>query len=297
MSGPMASYKKLLLATDFSEASRNALAHAVELAGRKHAELHILHVEKLHVGLEGESFPAREEFEAAIRDSARKALADLEIPTNIKVTRESISGVSVSSVILDYASEHDADLIVTGSHGRAGLSRWFLGSVAQEVVRRSPVPVLITGVGTAHAVAQSHTPKVLVPVDFSDASKAALLAAKAIAAERKAQLLVIHAIDVMRLPPYFTKDFEAARRKHIQESMSELVAASALPKETEQIICEGAADQRIVENARDHGVQLIVMGVAGHGIVDRLLVGSVTERVLRSAPCPVLAYRQSPPKD
>lgn len=271
-------WKKLLFASDRSEASRNALAQAIRIAGHDQCELHIVHVEELHAGTD-----------------AHKTADDagLAIPANLNVIRHSMRDVSAAPALLGYAREHGIDLIVVGSHSRSGPARWFLGSVAQEVVRGATVPVLVAG-RRAGAPTAGGPGRILAAVDFSPSSEAALRAAGKIAAAREASLIVVHVIDMANMPPYFANEIEAARRAEVERLMVDLLARSALPVDAEPVICDGRADQRIVETARDHGVGLIVTGVTGHGIVDRLLVGSTTERVLRSAPCPVLAYREWP---
>lgn len=272
-------WTKILLATDLTEVSRHALTQAVRIARRDRAELHVIHVEELHKG-------------ARADDAADDALGILEVPSDLNAVRRSVRSVSAAPAILDYAHEQGIDLIVVGSHGHSRASHWFLGSVAQEVVRGASGPVLVVGRHAGH-VPESGSPRVLAAIDFSEASEAALRAAAKIAGETGATLLVMHAIDTTNMPPYFMLDVEAARRDEVEHLLQEVLARSGLPADTQTVICDGRADTRIVETARDHGVGLIVTGATGHGVVERLLVGSVTERVLRSAPCPVLAYRRS----
>jgi nucleotide-binding universal stress UspA family protein len=134
----MASYEKIFCPVDFSEVSRQALLDAAELARREEASLTVLHVRDDPTGtgrpLESET---AEEFAAleALRGEAEWIRGD-------RVGAVVLSG-PVASSIAQFASDTGADLIVMGSHGRTGIQRWSLGSVAEAVLRQAPCPVLV----------------------------------------------------------------------------------------------------------------------------------------------------------
>jgi nucleotide-binding universal stress UspA family protein len=285
----VAPYRNILFATDFSDASKNALAHAAHLAARDQAELHVLHVKTLHTyGIEGITWPEGETYDNAIWKALDKELHHLALPKSVKVVKAAMRDVAAAPSILQYADDNGSDLIVVGSHGRKGLADLFFGSVAREVVRMAAVPVLVVGQGPLHAVEQGEPLRILAPVDFSKASREALAHAAALAAAHKAHLLTVHVIDIRSLPPYFMETLESVQREQVRRDLDKLIAESRLPIEVESVICDGFAEERIVTTARDHGVNLIVIATSGNRGVDRLLLGSVTERVLRTAPCPVL---------
>lgn len=146
-------YERILLTTDGSEAAKTAFDHAIDIAARRGATLHVLYVvdtdaiaysrgdDKIE-RLEGddlEELPglqerARQAIETVV-DRAREAGVE---------TRPSIRGGAPYEAIPDYAEEHDIDLIVMGSHGRSGAKRMLLGSVTERILRSTTIPVLVT---------------------------------------------------------------------------------------------------------------------------------------------------------
>lgn len=133
--------KTILHPTDFSEASEHALRMAVGLARDYHARLILMHAVEppVYYGELGVSFIPTEEY----RESAQERVDALAGP-DPKVTVESVvtEGLAASE-ILRVAGERHPEMIVLGSHGRTGIGRVLMGSVAEEVARRSPCPVLI----------------------------------------------------------------------------------------------------------------------------------------------------------
>lgn len=146
----MLNWKTILIPTDFSEGSRQALRIASELAQTHSAKLHILHVTELPPGLDTGTMiaPSPGGIPVTIVDFAREqAVAwmnqDRErfVASGID-TEVSIEVGSVVDTVLDTAERLGADLIVVGTHGRTGFAHFVLGSVAERIVRRSAVPVL-----------------------------------------------------------------------------------------------------------------------------------------------------------
>jgi nucleotide-binding universal stress UspA family protein len=133
--------KNILHPSDFSDASAHALQLAIGLARDYHARLVLLHAVEppVYYGEVGLSFIAPEEYQ----ESARERIEAL-VGSDPKVVVESVvtEGMAASE-ILRVARERHCDLIVLGSHGRTGIGRVLMGSVAEEVARRSPCPVLI----------------------------------------------------------------------------------------------------------------------------------------------------------
>ena len=136
-----------MLATDLSPASRPAFRAALQWARRRHAVLDVVHVfmPPSPFGVPGgPGMPSWEDLETRARTSARKRLAELSAAA-------ARSGVQVRTHLADGAPEREvarlarrrhADLVVIGTHGRTGLSRAFMGSVAERIVRAAPCPVL-----------------------------------------------------------------------------------------------------------------------------------------------------------
>ena len=143
----MARIRRILHPTDFSPASRRALARAIDMARQQKAELVVCHVVSLVVPMVGEGYvPPRvyEEIEASTRRAAQRQL-------DAVVAKARRAGVRARALLVEgvpferigrNAKSQKADMIVMGTHGRTGLGRLFLGSVAERVIASSPVPVL-----------------------------------------------------------------------------------------------------------------------------------------------------------
>lgn len=143
----MISLKKILVPTDFSDFSNNALKYGCALSEKFGSELHLLHVLQDLVAMvpePGLAFPPPGNYMQELQASAEQALSQLPEtgwahgPSVVRVTRNGPPFVE----IVRYARENEIDLIVIGTHGRGGLAHMLLGSVAEKVVRKSPCPVL-----------------------------------------------------------------------------------------------------------------------------------------------------------
>ena len=137
----MKGYSNILVPTDFGEASRDALSHAVAIGQKFESKLTLLHVYALPVSDYGDvvQWPVAE-----LERQADQALAEgLAALRRDYPKADGLVGCGETwRQILDVAAERGCDLIVMGTHGRRGLSRVLLGSVAEKVVRLSPIPVL-----------------------------------------------------------------------------------------------------------------------------------------------------------
>ena len=138
-------FQRILVPTDFSDESRAALAYGAALAETFGASLHVLHV--LQAIVAPEAVPVQYEsrqLEAAVEATAWEELRGLlagDEYARLQATL-AIEWGTPASEIIRYAREHEIDLIVMGTHGRGGLKRLILGSVAESAVRGAPCPVL-----------------------------------------------------------------------------------------------------------------------------------------------------------
>jgi nucleotide-binding universal stress UspA family protein len=141
----MINLNTILVPSDFSECSDQALRYGLELARRFDARLHLLHVVQDPVtqpwAAEGFSVPLFEVVEQWQKQAEERLRAAVPDADRGRVTVVSIVATPYSE-ILDYAAAHDVDLIVMGTHGRGGVTHMLLGSIAERVVRRAPCPVL-----------------------------------------------------------------------------------------------------------------------------------------------------------
>jgi nucleotide-binding universal stress UspA family protein len=144
----MIALKRILVATDFSEPAEAALLYGRTLARMFDATLHVVHVigniNTLAFGAETYTV-ALPDLQRDVEDAARKALDDLLVDSDahpLPVKRTLLVANAPAAAIVDYAQRELIDLVVTGTHGRGGVSHLLLGSVAERVVRTAPCPVL-----------------------------------------------------------------------------------------------------------------------------------------------------------
>lgn len=265
--------RRILFPTDYSETADRAFAWALRFADAHDAELHALYA---HVPGDDINCPTDPESEAWLRRrSARVVQAERE-------------GTSVSDVIFAHADDIDADLIVMGTHGRTGLEHALLGSVAEKVVRRALCPVLTV----PPRADLDGIERILVPVDFSKHGRAALQHAAVLAHLFGAHLDVLHVVQSASPPSTFGMGAGTSlapalverSQKAIEEVTAEIVGAD-VEWETHTEMGYAAAD--IIRFAESSGADLIVMATHGRTGLRHVLLGSVTEKVVRHACCPV----------
>jgi nucleotide-binding universal stress UspA family protein len=232
-------------------------------------------------------------------DTSREIEARCRIAYNqgVRVTCSTAEGLAAAPLILDYAEVHDIDVIAMSTHGRRGFRRLLLGSVAEEVVQRSSCPVVTLGPGAA-----GHRPwpqRIVVAVDLSQHSTAPVAYGKELAAMLHGELHLLHVV----VPPPVPASFEGsglpalAFDPRLLEQQAQ-IALEALYRNAggpsvpwSSHVEHGVAVDSIVRFAASNSCDLIV--VASHGLtgVSHLLMGSVSERVVRQAPCPVFTVK------
>jgi nucleotide-binding universal stress UspA family protein len=294
---------KILFPTDFSTSANVALAHAVYLARKYDAELHMLHVIELHTEdphNPAHHFPDHEEILSKLKEQASgrmNEIANENGSSGLRSVRVQERGISAAPVIVEYAEEHEIDLIIIGSHGRRGLRELIVGSTAAEVVRMAPCAVLsVRGARAARPLAE--TRRVLAPVDFSEHSLGALTVARQVAANYGASLQVLHILENAIHPAFYNMGKMSLRdvAPDIEEK-----ALSALRKQYAEIdgedvpveffTAEGHAGRDIARFAEEHHSDIVVIATHGLSNLAQILLGSVTDKVVRRAPCAVLVTR------
>lgn len=295
----MIKLNRILWPTDFSRCAKQALGHAVYWAREYDAELHALHVvillqNNLHY------FPNEEAINKQLKDLGEHQLSStiqaLQAD-DLKIKPAQVRGISTAPAILGYARENDIDLIVMGTHGRRGLGHLFLGSVAEEVVRLASCPVL--------TIREQETPapvemmkRILVPVDFSEHSQQALIYAKKIATLYNARLQLLHVVEEVIHPACYMASgpsvlaFKPELKAGAQQEMKKLLKETTGPEVAADFhVIEGRAAVDIVNFAKNDHSDLIVIATHGRTGIEHMLLGSVTEKVVRRAPCPVFTVR------
>jgi nucleotide-binding universal stress UspA family protein len=304
----MSSIKRILYPTDFSAAAEKALAHALFIAARHGATLHALHmfeapVVPILIDTGDYVERIREENFLLMRMLREKVhFAASSVPLTTKVEED--TQASAADHILAYADAHDIDLIVMGTHGRQSPGRLFMGSVAEEVTREATCAVYT--VRNADASPQeAPLERILVPLDFSEHGRHALTQAREMAATFRAHLDVLHVIENMPMMRFYypqlipsdsgggEPDSEPDLKARVRRKMVEMVEDLDEPAgDVQYHLGYGHVSSSIIDFAEAHGTGLIVM--PSHGLTDlkRFLMGSVTERVMRTAPCPMLVVKR-----
>ncbi|MEP0548903.1 MAG: universal stress protein [Rhodothermales bacterium] len=301
----MLTIRRILFPTDYSACAEGAFTHAAYLADRHGAELHLLHVTE----------PVGDPLETCFDDfriTPADLAADLHLPLPerddrpadepVRIVSAEESGPDPAPVILRYARDHDIDLIVMGTHGRRGLRRMMVGSVAEEVVRLAPCPVFTV---RTHDETDDMAPwvirRVLVPVDLSTRSTLTARHAAALASVYGAELDLVTVLDtgdLATLPfdPMGGKVSLDEARRRAQKTLDALMRAleAEVPTLRDHVTTHleaGHPVNEILDLAETTGADLIVLGSHGHTGLERLLLGSVASQLVRSAPCPVFVCK------
>ncbi len=298
----MVTFTRILYPTDLSPASVPAFRLAVALARWYEAPLTVLHVapsfDPLPAPTEwigGTAPPPGVPTPEEVREAMARLLP-LDEAAGVAVTIEAKAGEPAAAIV-NAAVTGKADLIVMGTHGRSGVMRLLLGSVAEKVVHRAPCPVL-TVPGAAQGDARTAFQRILCPVDFSAASDQAAGFALDLARQANGTVTLLNVIEWLAeddpvgepttdLARLRTQMADAARTR-----LSGLVAGEPRTWCTiEERVGFGRAHREILRVAGEDGADLIVMGAQGRGSVGLALFGSATQQVLRAAACPVLVVR------
>jgi nucleotide-binding universal stress UspA family protein len=198
---------------------------------------------------------------------------------------------------LEYVSDNDIDLIVMGTHGRRGLGHLLLGSAAEEVVRLAACPVFtIRELKEPKPVMQVNN--ILVPVDFSNYSGKALAYASEIAQSYKAQLQVLHIIEETMHPAFSVTgkssifDLVPGIKDDSRKRAEKMIKEFVLDKVKSKVFIQGGrAASDIIKFANENSTDLIVIATHGLTGLEHMLMGSVTEKVVRMAHCPVFTVK------
>lgn len=295
---------RILLCTDFSDTSEHAARTAHAIAARDHAVLAVCHVLPPPIPT-GAQIPAwlggHLPDDVAIHKAATEALQKRaeELSTGgVQNVSAFIEEGEPYAAIVKRAEAFAADLIVVGSHGRTGLSRMLLGSVAERIVRHAPCAVLVARTGHDDG-------PVVTATDFSDAAKPGLRAAAVEAARTGSPLVGLHVFDLAwpGATPYAVdasglsavlSDTEALRTANeaLSKALEEAARGVIVQWKGETLVGDPSA--LIVRRAEEMGARLVVISTHGRTGLARVLLGSVAERVVRLSHASVLAVRGLP---
>jgi nucleotide-binding universal stress UspA family protein len=284
------SLQNILFTTDFSAASEAALPYALALARWYGSKVLVAHsvppepvlsmplepmpldtdMQWLSAGRKMEQFMAEHSFDGAAHESV-------------------LQQGQLWDVLSDVIQKKQADLVVLGSRGRAGLSKLVMGSAAEEIFRKAPCPVLTVGPHAAHPVAEFQSWKnILLATDFSPGSLNALPYALSLAEENQSTLILLHLIPLVPVQERGTVENGARKR---MELLVPIDAASWCKPEF--VVRFDFPAEGILSVAKARNVDLIVMGVrkTGRPRWSAHLPWAVAHDVVCRAHCPVLTVR------
>ncbi len=301
--------KQLLVTLDGSDFGEHALPFAREIAAKTGASVNISHVhccdpptdllqntpfqyEGVDMGsYVGKHAEDQEEYLRQQADALGKAL-----PGN-RVSSSLLEGY-VTEALERQAGEVGADLIVMTTHGRTGVSRAWLGSVADSLVRHSSYPLLVIRSLEREEVFPSPSfGHFLVPLDGSEVGETILESAVALGKPMGARFTLLHVVSphltmgarVSPLPAGQQEERAAKARSYLEEVVRKLEAQGI--RTTARVETHFAPARSILNSAEEEGVDLIAIATHGYTGVKRALLGSVADKVLRASRWPLLLER------
>jgi nucleotide-binding universal stress UspA family protein len=301
-------YKHMLVPLDGSELAEVVFPYAGEIAvGLKLEQLTLLRVippeEKNLVAL-------HKGYIERAAETVGSLCRDVQPIKRAGVCAEKVQSRGVLAIghpaeeILRYAEDNDVDLILMATHGRTGVQRWTMGSIADKVLRASKVPVWLIRAGLPQEIVHDHLPirRILVPLDGSELAASVLPHAEAVAKQSDAGLIEVILLSVCdptlpatyyapAAPVNWDEQVKGWKRKDEQylAKIEKRLRDSGLNVRSEVLI--GRPAETIVEYASENRVSLIVMSTHGRSGLGRWVFGSVAEKVLHGVTTPILLVR------
>jgi len=276
-------WRPIVVGVDDTPESRAALELAAKIASAAPAPLVAVHAIPdlwLVGGLDQIPPLLPEVRDMLMRDTQKRVEGIVRevVPPAIRPRLEVRAGAAAMA-LAEVARERNAELVVLGGREHGPLARGLGRSTAHYLVRTLDVPVLVAG--------PSHGPigRVLVAVDGSDATAPTLLAAERLAKVLGARIRIVFVVEPLRLMYIPVAPFDQAGfEQRLRDAFDRAVASLPVAVPEEQVVRRGAAAETIAEEAASWHADLLVMGSHGKGWMDRMLVGSTTERLLNVLP-------------
>lgn len=294
---------KILVPVDFSDPSRKAVRYGLSLAVEAHAKVILAHVVPF-----APPVPYSHPFESRkMTEEERKGVAgelselvDADVRGSVE-TETVVSFGDIQDELLRIANEHDVDLIVMGTHGRRRFERWLLGSVTEGLLRHSHAPVLtVSHLDTSHVIEKTEPiplRKILCATDLSDGAVEEINRAADWGRAFSAEVVILHvlppvnwAFGAEHVPLNIEVDTEALRKGVAHRLKEKVPDAVMQDPRVRTEIREGKPYEVILEVAEDEKADLIVLNTSSRPGLDRALLGSTAERVVRGAHVPVLSF-------
>jgi len=300
----MIKLKHILFPTDFSKGSEQALPHAITFSRRYNAELILMHAMIIFEddpNIPSHHFPEIEKIYNSTMsniDSEMQKTIDRNIGEELLVRKEIVRSLNAGDAIIEYATENDIELIVMGTHGKKAISHFFLGSVAEHVVRHSPCPVLTIREDNIASGRINEYHNILLPVDFSQGSINAVKYAVSFAREYDATLHILHVIEQRLHPSFYSAgqvsifnlvpDLHQRSLEATKDFINEHIKVSV---NSQHYIRDGIPYREIIKCVNELNIDMIVIATHGLSGIEHFLMGSTAEKVIRKAKCPVLSVK------
>ena len=300
-------YEKTLVPLDGSELAEVALPYAEELASRLKTELILFQVVPRAYHVYGAymsvaQVPYTDEEMEPIKASAQSYLGKVGNKLKDKgiATRSEVGVGAAADEIMKLAEENSVDMVTMSTHGRSGISRWALGSVADKVVRGTKQPVaLVRAKGTRPDVRKKDIlDKALVPLDGSKESEAVIPYIEELASKLEIEVILLH----MLTPDYYTysetefKQTESLRvsaKDYIEKVAAQLKQKGIVAKAEFKEVMQGAEAEEIILLADETQADVVAMSTHGRSGIGRWAFGSVADRVLHEGNTPLLLVKPS----
>ncbi len=305
-------FKRLLVPLDTSKLAEIALPYAEELAAKLGSEVILIHVRTSADTTDKPDHRAYISKMAAITEQNVKKSPALPPGEKVKVASAIVGSPGrlnhPAEEILDYAYKENISLIVMATHGRTGIRRWTLGDTANKVARASKSPVLLIR-ASSDVPKAIHLDKILVPLDGSKQSEAALTYIENLASKLKTRISLLNVVE----PPYHYYPSAAGlgyyggegilRAPYTEEELKPLkeVAEKYVKSVSEKLITEGiktsyevrvgSAGEEIIKAEEEIHPEIVAMSTHGHSGFGRWENGSVTDKVLHHGNTPLLLVR------
>ena len=290
----------ILCPIDFSDYSDRIISYGAAIAREFDARLLVCHIIDLQFAaiygtvhflppdLQNQSIEAAQERIAALMEAH-------DVPWEAVV-----STGPPADEIARVAQARSVDLAISATHGRSGLKRFILGSVTERLMRSLKCPLLVVREIQAGALPDPDSglnfKKILVGCDFSPAANAALDYGVSLAQEFEAELHLVHVLEPQVYSDFLAASLDAPHgdtgdiKVRLDRRLADLITPEVMNWcRVKTVVVEGRPFEAITGYAGENGIDLAVLGVRGHGVVETLFLGSTTDRVIRKARCPVMS--------
>lgn len=282
-------YERILVPLDSSELAERALPFAEGLARKLHGEVILLTAHILG-----------DPFERLLRAYLEKRVVELQ-SLGIRASSLVVEG-NAANEILDFSEKNGIGLIIISSHGRAGPSIWPLGSVANKVLQRSRIPVLLIRSGQLEEViAERELQKILVTLDGSQFAEEIISYVEGLAKEMGSEIILLRVIEPIKFPYLETYDAECERYEKDFMARAEKEARHYLSKKENTLrdkgvkvsstLLIGKPAETILQYARDNSASLIALATHGFSGITKWAYGSIASKLIERSPKPILLVR------